>query len=401
MPSTTIANVIIVGGNSQQDQALIDLVNDYFKAVETTQDLKQVCKLMLEPKSKLFVFIGNTLGICLASYYKCLSVIKKSAHCEHKVVAAIPRKYEHEAFQAYQDHVIDDYLVCRPIYEKNRTVQVLQKQLHELKQTKVANYSLAGFLDASTHYSDELIALITEGLAEKHKKNSNLQSISQTTELYLEDAIKQIQQQRIPQLNFDDLLQTLVAPPYLLPVDVSQSIKQKTTELLHYAFELLQNETGLANSSFEPPIQLDNEGSENNHTSILELSETEPGILLVEDDVLSLQLSKTLFAKRSVALDTASNGDRALRKINEKQYSLILMDINLPDSSGVHVVESTIGGDGPNKQTPFIMLSGNKSKSMVDEAIKTGATGYLVKPLKSASIDKLFARFKLSGKTTD
>lgn len=397
MPSS-ISNVILVGGDSQQDQALIDLISDYFKAVESTQDLKQVCKLMLEPKSKLFVFIGNTLAICLASYYKCLSVIKKSAHCEHKVVVAIPRKYEHEAFQAYQDHVIDDYLVCRPIYEKNRTVQILQKQLHELKQTKVTNYSLAGFLDASTHYSDELLDLVTEGLVEKHKKNQRMQTMSETTALHLDDAIMQIQQQRIPQLNFDDLLQTLVTPSDLLPVDASQSIKQKTTELLHYAFELLQAETNFPKAVYTPPIE--NSDVNEANTNSLELSETEPRILLVEDDVLSLQLSKTLFAKRSVVLDTASNGSGALQKIKEKRYALILMDINLPDSSGVHVVESTIGADGPNKHTPFIMLSGNKSKSMVDEAIQTGAAGYLAKPLKSASIDKLFTRFNLGGKSS-
>ena len=394
----SVANVIIVGGDKNQDQALIDLMGDYFKAVETTQDLKQVCKLMLEPKSKLFVFIGNTLGICLASYYKCLSIIKKSAHCEHRVVVAIPRKYEHEAFQAFQDHVIDDYLVCRPIYEKNRAIQVLQKQLLELKQTKVTNYSLAGFLDASTHYSDELLALITDSLDEKHKKNRALKETGQTIESYLEAAINQIQQRRIPQLNFDDLLQTLVTPSNLLPIDASHNIKQKTTELLHHAFELLQSETDLPRASVEPSNGEDITDNDADDIDILESSETEPRILLVEDDVLSLQLSKTLFAKRSLALDTASNGACALHKLKENKYTLIVMDINLPDCSGVHLVEKTIGSGGPNTRTPFIMLSGNKSKSMVDEAIKTGATGYLLKPLKIASIDKLIARFSLYKK---
>lgn len=52
---------------------------------------------------------------------------------------------------------------------------------------------------------------------------------------------------------------------------------------------------------------------------------------------------------------------------------------------------------GTNQQTPFIMLTGNKNKDVVKQAIERGAKGYLLKPLYKDAVEKIFEKFSQPG----
>jgi response regulator of citrate/malate metabolism len=71
------------------------------------------------------------------------------------------------------------------------------------------------------------------------------------------------------------------------------------------------------------------------------------------------------------------------------------LDINLPDTNGIYIVGQISNGDGLNRDTPIIMLSGSKDKATVSQAIKSGAKGYIIKPLYKDLINKLFTKYNL------
>jgi CheY-like chemotaxis protein len=120
-----------------------------------------------------------------------------------------------------------------------------------------------------------------------------------------------------------------------------------------------------------------------------------PVILVVEDDVISILLTRDLLDNYKVKLDVADTGRKALVAIASQRYDLILMDVNLPDTNGIDIVDQVSQGNGINCNTPIIMLSGTKNQAIVSHAIERGAKGYIVKPLYKDAVNELFAKYKL------
>jgi len=57
-------------------------------------------------------------------------------------------------------------------------------------------------------------------------------------------------------------------------------------------------------------------------------------ILLVEDNKINVMVAKKFLSKWNLLIDVAENGAIALEKVQQKDYSLILMDLNMPVMDG-------------------------------------------------------------------
>jgi two-component system NarL family response regulator len=106
-------------------------------------------------------------------------------------------------------------------------------------------------------------------------------------------------------------------------------------------------------------------------------------LLLVDDHPLFLQSLKVLLAARGYeVVGTASNGMEALKQACLLRPDLILMDIEMPDCDGLTATR-LIRAEMP--QIKIVMLTVSASDENLFEAIKSGASGYL---LKSQSADR-------------
>lgn len=65
-----------------------------------------------------------------------------------------------------------------------------------------------------------------------------------------------------------------------------------------------------------------------------------PRVLIVDDDDGIQALMKALLERREVDVDSASDGDVALRKLREKNYDTIVLDLMLPKMNGFEVVRA-------------------------------------------------------------
>jgi CheY-like chemotaxis protein len=120
-----------------------------------------------------------------------------------------------------------------------------------------------------------------------------------------------------------------------------------------------------------------------------------PKMLIVEDDHISLNLTIMLLRTYAIELDTSLSGRMALDLLSKKKYDVILMDINLPDTNGFYIINHVNKTNGINSNTPIVMLTGNKNKSSVQQAVTAGAKGYIIKPLYKESIVKLFKKYDI------
>ncbi len=91
-------------------------------------------------------------------------------------------------------------------------------------------------------------------------------------------------------------------------------------------------------------------------------------------------------------IDEAKDGKEALLKIEKHRYDLVLLDISLPDKSGLEVLKEIIRR---NPGQHVLMLSMHPQEQYAIRALKTGASGYLNKD--TASEELITAVKKITG----
>lgn len=108
-------------------------------------------------------------------------------------------------------------------------------------------------------------------------------------------------------------------------------------------------------------------------------------ILLVDDHPLFLEGLQNLLISRGVeVVGTAGNGPDALKKAAALQPDVILMDVFMPGCSGLEATR-LIKAKFPDIK--IVMLTASEADEDLFEAVKSGASGYL---LKSLNADELF-----------
>lgn len=101
-------------------------------------------------------------------------------------------------------------------------------------------------------------------------------------------------------------------------------------------------------------------------------------ILLVEDDPFLVDIYSTKLKEADFEVDTAQDGEEALRKIKEIVFDLILLDIVLPTMNGWEILRSIRRSPGL-EDLKVVVLSNLGEKEDVEKGLDSGATKYLVK----------------------
>ncbi len=106
-------------------------------------------------------------------------------------------------------------------------------------------------------------------------------------------------------------------------------------------------------------------------------------VLIVDDaSVVRLMLKKALKADFDI-VGEATNGVDALAKYKELKPDLVTMDITMPEADGIQATKDIIAFDEDAK---IVMMSGIDQKEMLTQAIKAGASSYIVKPFEKDRI---------------
>ena len=106
--------------------------------------------------------------------------------------------------------------------------------------------------------------------------------------------------------------------------------------------------------------------------------------LLVVDDVpMNLKVVSGLLKDTEVKIDMATNGEDALRLVEENHYDLILLDHMMPVMDGVETLQCMKELKGFDIQkTPVVMLTANAVVGAKDVYMQAGFTDYITKPIR-------------------
>ncbi|MEO8472623.1 MAG: response regulator [Chryseolinea sp.] len=103
-------------------------------------------------------------------------------------------------------------------------------------------------------------------------------------------------------------------------------------------------------------------------------------ILIVDDNHENIFSLKALLTLHRFEVDTAPSGEEALKKILQHSYSLIILDVQMPEMDGFEVADA-ISGSSKLRDIPIIFLSAvNTHKKFITKGYQSGAIDYVTKP---------------------
>ena len=113
------------------------------------------------------------------------------------------------------------------------------------------------------------------------------------------------------------------------------------------------------------------------------LSEDIPlAILVVEDNPVNQNVALTLLGRLGYQADVASNGQEGIDAFNQRDYDLVLMDLQMPIMDGLDATRELRRRPPPARQPCIIAFTANALMGDRETCLAAGMDDYLTKPLK-------------------
>ncbi|PRY14431.1 PAS domain S-box-containing protein [Pontibacter ummariensis] len=124
------------------------------------------------------------------------------------------------------------------------------------------------------------------------------------------------------------------------------------------------------------PAAVTNETEPEDHSQTL----THLRLLLAEDNEINQLLISTVLSEWGISLDMTSNGKEALQKLQQNQYDLVLMDMQMPELDGYEAIRQIRESFGEKASVPVIALTAHATKGEIEKCMAAGADAYVSKP---------------------
>jgi signal transduction histidine kinase/ligand-binding sensor domain-containing protein/HPt (histidine-containing phosphotransfer) domain-containing protein/BarA-like signal transduction histidine kinase len=144
-------------------------------------------------------------------------------------------------------------------------------------------------------------------------------------------------------------------------------------------------------------IDLDEDFYSMKNASLMDFSSTD--ILLVEDNELNQQVVLGFLEDTKAKVDVASNGLIALEKLANKNYDLVLMDIQMPEMDGVTATQE-IRKQARFNALPIIAMTAHAMPDELNKCLEVGMNEYFTKPIDPNALFSLMAKYlsdKING----
>lgn len=115
-------------------------------------------------------------------------------------------------------------------------------------------------------------------------------------------------------------------------------------------------------------------------------------ILFVDDDTDALETYVKAVSLANHDADVASSAIDAWEMIQDTEYDLIFVDLNIPEVSGFELIEK-LSQDKNTKSIPVVVISALPEDDLVDEVLSVGAKLFLEKPVALVDLFSVIEKF--------
>jgi len=123
-------------------------------------------------------------------------------------------------------------------------------------------------------------------------------------------------------------------------------------------------------------------------------------ILVVEDNEINQQVAREILASHKFKVDIVENGQLAVEAVQNNNYSLVLMDIQMPVMDGLKATR-TIRTDFNYQQLPILAMTANAMSGDEERSLAAGMQGHIAKPIDEKQLIKAIVKWAVPGDYTN
>jgi CheY-like chemotaxis protein len=141
------------------------------------------------------------------------------------------------------------------------------------------------------------------------------------------------------------------------------------------------------------PMRISNDKTKQDIVEMTDLQKSLKGlrVLAVEDNELNRMVLQVILKKCEVVVSIAHNGQEAIDLIQEKEFDIVLMDVQMPIVDGLEATKYI--REELKFTTPIIGLSANAMREEVEICKQAGMNDYLVKPYSERALVEVMKKW--------
>ena len=119
-------------------------------------------------------------------------------------------------------------------------------------------------------------------------------------------------------------------------------------------------------------------------------------ILLAEDNRINQRIAAITLRQMGISVDIASNGKEALEMYRDKQYQLILMDMQMPVMDGLEatrLIRALEKETGSENRVFIVALTANFISEKREECLLAGMDEFMEKPFQEQTLRAMFSKY--------
>ncbi len=150
---------------------------------------------------------------------------------------------------------------------------------------------------------------------------------------------------------------------------------------------LLESEKGMGSRFFvEIPVQLAEELPEQISPAQNHRNHKFYDVIAIDNDEVLLLMLKEMYAHESMHCDTCTNVAELIEMIRQKEYSLLLTDLNMPEINGFDLLELLRSSNVGNSKTIPVVVTTASGSCSKEELLERGFAGCLFKPFSMSEL---------------
>ena len=110
-------------------------------------------------------------------------------------------------------------------------------------------------------------------------------------------------------------------------------------------------------------------------------------VLFIEDDRMNRRVVKDMLDVAGAVMDEADSAESGLRKLEENQYDMLLVDLRMPGMDGITAIQHIRARPDAKARLPIIVVTADTAVDLRDRCLAAGADDVLFKPV---AMDALF-----------